>query len=103
MTRLTRVWNVRSVVQIFPHHENELAQSRACCCGEHTAASSDGAASGRLARFWLHNGFVNIDNEKMCACAFGIHTAKPCQSRSTKGICALQCQYARAMTVLLPL
>lgn len=37
----------------FPHHENELAQSR-CAHG--------GAA---LARFWLHNGFVNIEKEKM--------------------------------------
>ncbi|MFN4355062.1 cysteine--tRNA ligase [Parvibaculum sp.] len=37
----------------FPHHENELAQS---------ACSHDGAP---LARFWLHNGFVNIESEKM--------------------------------------
>lgn len=37
---------------IFPHHENEVAQSE--------------AASGKqLSRYWLHNGFVNIDNEKM--------------------------------------
>src|SRR5207249_3202456 len=37
---------------IFPHHENEIAQSE--------------AVSGRpLARFWMHNGFVTIDNEKM--------------------------------------
>ncbi|MBX3447608.1 MAG: cysteine--tRNA ligase [Parvibaculaceae bacterium] len=37
----------------FPHHENEVAQS-ACSHG------------GRpLARFWLHNGFVNIESEKM--------------------------------------
>ncbi|MBX3507984.1 MAG: cysteine--tRNA ligase [Parvibaculum sp.] len=37
----------------FPHHENELAQS----------ACSHGGAP--LARFWLHNGFVNIESEKM--------------------------------------
>ncbi|MDO5624022.1 MAG: cysteine--tRNA ligase, partial [Pseudomonadota bacterium] len=37
----------------FPHHENEIAQSE----GAH-----DGAA---LAKVWMHNGFVNIDNEKM--------------------------------------
>ena len=37
---------------IFPHHENEIAQSE--------------AAHGRpFARYWMHNGFVNIDNEKM--------------------------------------
>ncbi len=37
---------------VFPHHENEIAQSE--------------AASGKpFARYWLHNGFVQIDNEKM--------------------------------------
>ena len=36
----------------FPHHENEIAQS-------------EGANGKPLARFWMHNGFVNIDNEKM--------------------------------------
>ncbi|MBF2086119.1 cysteine--tRNA ligase [Thermoleptolyngbya sp. C42_A2020_037] len=37
---------------IFPHHENEIAQSEA-------------ALSKPLSRFWLHNGFVNISGEKM--------------------------------------
>ena len=37
---------------IFPHHENEIAQSE--------------AATGKpFARYWMHNGFINIDNEKM--------------------------------------
>ncbi len=37
---------------IFPHHENEIAQSE--------------AASGReFARYWMHNAFLNIDNQKM--------------------------------------
>jgi cysteinyl-tRNA synthetase len=37
---------------VFPHHENEMAQSE--------------AASGQdLAHYWLHNGFVTIDSEKM--------------------------------------
>ncbi len=36
----------------FPHHENEIAQS-------------EGANAQPLARFWLHNGFVTRDNEKM--------------------------------------
>lgn len=37
---------------IFPHHENEVAQSE--------------AATGKpFARFWLHNGFIEIDNKKM--------------------------------------
>jgi cysteinyl-tRNA synthetase len=36
----------------FPHHENEIAQARA-------------ANGGGFARYWLHNGFVNINEEKM--------------------------------------
>jgi len=36
----------------FPHHENEIAQS-------------EGANGVALARFWMHNGFVTRDNEKM--------------------------------------
>ena len=37
---------------IFPHHENEIAQSE--------------AANGRpFAKYWMHNGFLNIDNKKM--------------------------------------
>jgi len=36
----------------FPHHENEIAQS-------------EGASGQPLARFWVHNGFVRVDNEKM--------------------------------------
>jgi len=38
---------------IFPHHENEIAQST-CAHGGDT-----------FARYWLHNGFVNVDSEKM--------------------------------------
>ncbi|MCX7823593.1 MAG: cysteine--tRNA ligase [Syntrophobacterales bacterium] len=37
---------------IFPHHENEIAQS-------------EGAFGKTFVRYWLHNGFVNINNEKM--------------------------------------
>jgi len=36
----------------FPHHENEIAQS-------------EGATGKPLARYWMHNGFVRVDNEKM--------------------------------------
>jgi cysteinyl-tRNA synthetase len=36
----------------FPHHENEIAQS-------------EGATGQPLSRFWVHNGFVRVDNEKM--------------------------------------
>ena len=36
----------------FPHHENEIAQS-------------EGASGGPFVNYWLHNGFVNVDSEKM--------------------------------------
>jgi cysteinyl-tRNA synthetase len=39
---------------IFPHHENEIAQSEAAC-----------PECGPVARVWMHNGFLNIDKEKM--------------------------------------
>jgi cysteinyl-tRNA synthetase len=38
---------------VFPHHENELAQSRCAHDGE------------PFARYWLHNGFLSLDNTKM--------------------------------------
>ena len=38
---------------IFPHHENEMAQSRCAHDGK------------EFARYWLHNGFLSIDHEKM--------------------------------------
>ena len=37
---------------VFPHHENEIAQS-------------ESATGKTFARYWLHNGFININNEKM--------------------------------------
>ncbi|MGL4999061.1 MAG: cysteine--tRNA ligase [Cetobacterium sp.] len=37
---------------IFPHHENEIAQSK---CG----------TGGEFARYWIHNGYINIKGEKM--------------------------------------
>lgn len=37
---------------IFPHHENEIAQSE--CCG-----------GGDYAKYWMHNGFINVDSKKM--------------------------------------
>ena len=37
---------------VFPHHENEIAQSE-CCNGK------------TFARYWMHNAFLNIDNKKM--------------------------------------
>lgn len=37
---------------IFPHHENEIAQSEA-------------RSSHTFANYWMHNGYINVDNEKM--------------------------------------
>lgn len=37
---------------IFPHHENEIAQSE--CCND-----------APFANYWLHNGYINVDNRKM--------------------------------------
>ncbi|MFV0402063.1 MAG: cysteine--tRNA ligase [Oscillospiraceae bacterium] len=39
---------------IFPHHENERAQS---CCAN--------ADSETFVRYWMHNGYINVDNQKM--------------------------------------
>ena len=42
---------------VFPHHENEIAQSR---CAFHTPA---------MANFWVHNGFLQVEGEKMAKSA----------------------------------
>ena len=48
---------------IFPHHENEIAQSE-CCNGK------------PFARYWLHNGFITVDNEKMSKSAGNFFTVR---------------------------
>jgi cysteinyl-tRNA synthetase len=65
---------------VFPHHENELAQARAsagpCSCGaDHTQGehhrgdggdgSNENSNKENFARYWVHNGFVNVEAEKM--------------------------------------
>ncbi|WP_010681026.1 cysteine--tRNA ligase [Acetivibrio cellulolyticus] len=48
---------------IFPHHENEIAQSE--------------AASGKpFAKYWMHNGFINVNNEKMSKSAGNFFTVR---------------------------
>ncbi len=48
---------------IFPHHENEIAQSE--------------AANGKpFVRYWLHNGFINVDQEKMSKSAGNFFTVR---------------------------
>ncbi|MGI6735144.1 MAG: cysteine--tRNA ligase [Bacilli bacterium] len=47
----------------FPHHENEIAQARAY-------------ADKGLANYWLHNGFINLNNQKMAKSTGNIVTAR---------------------------
>ena len=48
---------------IFPHHENEIAQSEACNGVE-------------FAKYWMHNAFLNIDNKKMSKSAGNFFTVR---------------------------
>lgn len=50
---------------IFPHHENEIAQSQACIGDAHS-----------FAQYWLHNGFITIHNEKMSKSKNNFFTVK---------------------------
>ena len=50
---------------IFPHHENEIAQSQACI-----------GHADSFARYWLHNGFITIKNEKMSKSKNNFFTVK---------------------------
>jgi cysteinyl-tRNA synthetase len=58
---------------IFPHHENEIAQSR----------SAHGGAP--LARFWVHNGFVDMGSEKMSKSLGNIITPNELLAEGHKG------------------
>jgi len=48
---------------IFPHHENEIAQSE-CCHGE------------QFVRYWVHNGYLTVDGEKMSKSLGNFHTVE---------------------------
>lgn len=48
---------------IFPHHENEIAQSE-CATGH------------KFANYWMHNGYINIDNKKMSKSLGNFFTAR---------------------------
>ena len=50
---------------IFPHHENEIAQAQACTGDDHS-----------FARYWLHNGFITIHDEKMSKSKNNFFTVK---------------------------
>ena len=48
---------------VFPHHENEIAQS-------------EGATGKPFVHYWMHNGFINVDNEKMSKSAGNFFTVR---------------------------
>lgn len=48
---------------VFPHHENEIAQSEACCTSE-------------FVKYWVHFGFLNINQEKMSKSLGNFFTAR---------------------------
>ncbi|MCI6159303.1 MAG: cysteine--tRNA ligase [Selenomonadaceae bacterium] len=50
---------------IFPHHENEIAQSQACIGDTHS-----------FAQYWVHNGFITIHDEKMSKSKHNFFTVK---------------------------
>ncbi|MEJ2679914.1 MAG: cysteine--tRNA ligase [Gammaproteobacteria bacterium] len=56
---------------MFPHHENEIAQSE-CACNEHP-----------FARYWLHNGFITINDEKMAKSAGNFITVRELLAQHT--------------------
>ena len=54
----------------FPHHENEIAQS-------------EGALGRRFVNYWMHNGFVRVDDEKMSKSLGNFFTIREVLDRST--------------------
>ena len=52
----------------FPHHENEIAQSVGASghiCGHNHATTHHGKPVASHVKYWLHNGFIRVDGEKM--------------------------------------
>ncbi len=58
----------------FPHHENEIAQS---CCAN---------AGSRYAHFWIHNGFLTVNGEKMSKSLKNFITVRDLLDRGVSGI-----------------
>ena len=58
---------------IFPHHTNEIAQSR--CCFAHSI----------YAKYWVHNGFLTVNGEKMSKSLGNFFTVKELLDRDIKG------------------
>ncbi len=61
----------------FPHHENELAQS---CCAFH---------EGRMANFWMHNGFLQVESEKMSKCLGNFVTIRELLAATGRAKCCV--------------
>ena len=65
---------------VFPHHENELAQSTCAHGGK------------RFARYWLHNGLVQFDGEKMSKSLGNVRLVRDLSGASTAARpCASRC------------
>ena len=63
---------------VFPHHENEIAQSE--------------AASGHpFARYWMHNGYINVDNQKMSKSLNNFFTVRDIARNSISKPCVCLC------------
>lgn len=60
----------------FPHHENEIAQS--CCAHGHTDLAS-------FSRYWVHNGFVTVEGEKMSKSLGNFTTAQDLLNQGVAG------------------
>ena len=60
---------------IFPHHENEIAQS-------------EGAHGHVFVNYWLHNGFVRVDNEKMSKSLGNFYCPRDAGASSIRRWCA---------------
>ncbi len=58
---------------VFPHHTNEIAQS--------VAANGDGVHADQFSRAWMHNGFVEIDSQKMSKSLGNFVTARAVLAR----------------------
>jgi cysteinyl-tRNA synthetase len=63
---------------IFPHHENEIAQSR-CAHGTHT-----------MANVWMHNGFLQVEGEKMSKSAGNFFTIRDLLDKEHPEVLRLQ-------------
>ena len=64
---------------VFPHHENEIAQ---CDCAHGGAP---------LARYWMHNGFLNVEGEKMSKSLGNSSPSATCWTTCRARCCAATC------------